>query len=143
MLLITVIYYNVLSEKRKACFIEKESSTDYTTDKETNGNSKVENFSKIFHPSDILPLYQNHGNDLPIPADNIERKQRARSQSIQRIDKAKNYCKEAMPNNYYLRLANEHVEDTNMFLYYDFYYGFLYCQTEKVILFYAHNMYGI
>ena len=140
MLLITAIYYNVLSIKRRERFKQKESSAEYKTQRGNNEIAKVQNFSKIFRPGDILPLYQNHGNDLPLPAKNIERKQRARSQSIQRIDKVKNYCKDAMPNNYYLRLANEHVEDTNKFLYYDFYYGFLYCQTQKVINFYAQNM---
>ena len=140
MLLITVIYYNVLSEKRRECFNNKESSKEYTTHKETNEISKVPNFSRIFRPDDILPLYQNYGNDLPIPANIIERKQRARSQSMQRIEKAKKYCNEAMPHNFYLRLANEHVEDTNKRLYYDFYYGFLYCQTNKVIHFYAQHM---
>ena len=140
MLLTTVIYYNGLPEKLRDFFKKKGSPTHYSTHKATNESSKVQNFSKTFRPGDILPLYQNHGFSLPISANNIERKQRAKSQSMQRVGKVKKYCKKEMPHNYYLRLANELVEDTNKFLYYDSYYGFLYCGTQKVILFYAQHM---
>jgi hypothetical protein len=59
-------------------------------------------------------------------------KQRARSHSKQRIEKIMDYCQKVLPENRCLRLANEQDEDASQ-LYFDFYSGFLYCQTEKVI----------
>lgn len=96
---------------------------------------KTENFSNLFHPDDLLPLYQNKGLGLKVPAYNLDVKQKARSQNVKRIEKIKDYCKKNMKTNYYLRMANEHIEDTNKFLYFDFYYAFLYCQTQKVRIF--------
>ena len=93
---------------------------------------KKENFSNIFHPDDLLPLYQNKGLGLKTPAYNHDIKRKARSQNAERLEKIKDYCKKNINTNKYLRLANEHIEDTNKFLYFDFYYAFLYCQTQKV-----------
>ena len=101
----------------------------------TENTVKTENFSNIFHPDDLLPLYQNKGLGLKVPAYNLDVKQKARSQNFERIGKIKDYCKKNMKTNYYLRMANEHIEDTNKFLYFDFYYAFLYCQTQKVRIF--------
>ena len=111
----------------------EEYTMSYTTNESPSEILKIENLSKNFHPDDLLPLYQNNGKGLKIPPNNLKLKKLARSQSIQTIQKVKDYCENAMPHNYYLRLANEHVENTNKFLYYDFFYRFLYCQTQKVI----------
>ena len=115
-------------------FKKKECPTSCATHEAPSDISKIKNFSKIFHPDDLLSLYQNKGQGLKILPYNQDLKKRARSQNEQRIEKVKEYCKKAMPQNHYLRLANKHVEDTNKFLYFDFYYAFLYCQTQKVIL---------
>ena len=93
---------------------------------------KKENFSNIFHPDDLLTLYQNKGVGLKVPAYNLDVKQKARSQNVERLKNIKDYCKTNMKTNYYLQMANEHIEDANKFLYFDFYYAFLYCQTQKV-----------
>ena len=93
---------------------------------------KKENFSNIFHPDDLLTLYQNKGLGLKVPAYNLDVKQKARSQNVERLKNIKDYCKKSMKTNYYLQMANEHIEDANKFLYFDFYYAFLYCQTQKV-----------
>ena len=115
-------------------FKHRDLSTSGTTNESPSSISKIENFRKIFHPDDLISLYQNQGQGLKILPYNQALKKRARSQSEQRIEKVKEYCKNEIPQNHYLRLANEHVEDTNKFLYFDFYYAFLYCQTQKVIL---------
>ena len=93
---------------------------------------KKENFSNIFHPDDLLTLYQNKGLGLKVPAYNLDVKQKARSQNVERLKNIKDYCKKSLKTNYYLQMANEHIEDANKFLYFDFYYAFLYCQTQKV-----------
>ena len=91
-----------------------------------------QNYSDIYHPDDLLPLYQNKGGGLTIPSYNLVVKKSARSENDERIMKVKEYCQKFMPSKQYLRLANEYIEETNKFLYYDFYYAFLYCQTQKV-----------
>ena len=127
--MIYYVWFNNRNEnvKKEAC------PTSCATHEAFSGISKNDNFSKIFHPDDLLSLYQNKGQGLRILSYNHALKKRARAESEERIEKVKKYCKKAMPQNYYLRLANEHVEDTNKFLYFDFYYAFLYCQTQKVI----------
>ena len=131
-----MIYYIWFDNKNQ--HIKKEACLkSYATKEAPSGISRIENFSKIFHPDDLVSLYQNKGHGLRILPYNHDLKKRARSQSNERIEKVKEYCKKAIPTNRYLRLANQHVEDTNKFLYFDFYYSFLYCQTQKVTLIYA------
>ena len=88
-----------------------------------------ENYTNIFHPDDTRPLYQG---GFKIREHNLKVKKTARKRQAQKINKIKKYCEHEMPKNNFLRLANQYVEDTNKFLYYDFYYTFLYCQTQKV-----------
>jgi len=112
--------------------IKNELPTSFGGHEAHSGIFKIENYRKIFDLDDLHPLYQNNGSGLNIPSYNVALKQRARSQNKQKIGIIKNYCEKSMRNNYYLRLANEHVEETNKFLFFDFYYAFLYCQIQKV-----------
>ena len=97
-----------------------------------------QNMTKIFENSKRV----NRDTLFSIPSYyyqeyNVALKQRARSKSKERTEKVKEYCKKAMPENDYLRLANERdeeeVKENAYFLYFDFYYSFLYCQVPKVI----------
>ena len=64
---------------------------------------------------------------------NLELKKQAKSHS--NLDKSvENYCKGTMKENDCLWRANEQDEEAYM-LYFDFYYSFMYCQTQKVILY--------
>ena len=95
-----------------------------------NITDRPENFTNILHPDDTRPLYQG---GFKIREHNLKVKKTARKRQPQKIDEMKKYCEQEMPKNNFLRLANQHVEDTNKFLYYDFFYTFLYCQTQKVL----------
>ena len=113
--------------------MEKETYIDnnlmkYSPCKKNISNS-LENYTNVFHPDDTRPLYQG---GFKIREHNLKVKKTARKRQTQKIAKIKKYCEHEMPKNNFLRLANQHVEDTNKFLYYDFYYTFLYCQTQKV-----------
>ena len=80
---------------------------------------------------------------FPIPSYSPALKQRVRTQSELRAKTVKEYCKKAMPNNYYLRAASEQYRGANgefpgrswtvNWMYFDFKYNFLYCPTPKVI----------
>ena len=94
-----------------------------------------EDLSKIYHPDDLAVLYQNKGRGLEIPKQNLDLKKVARNKSIERLYEIEEYCRNNLESDYYLSLANKNIENTNKFLYYDFYYAFLYCQTQKVSLF--------
>ena len=94
-----------------------------------------EDLSKIYHPDDLAVLYQNKGKGLEIPKLNLDLKKVARNKSLERLHKIEEYCRNNLESDYYLNLANKNIENTNKFLYYDFYYAFLYCQTQKVSLF--------
>ena len=94
-----------------------------------------EDLSKIYHPDDLAVLYQNKGKGLEIPKLNLDLKKVARNKSLERLQKIEEYCRNNLESDYYLNLANKNIENTNKFLYYDFYYAFLYCQTQKVSLF--------
>ena len=104
-----------------------------------SGDVRIENLSEIFHPDDLQPLYRYKGNGLEIPQYNRVVKRLAKDKSKPRIQKIKEYCQRNLNNNRYLSLANQHVEDTNKFLYFDFYYAFLYCQTQKVLIIYRRR----
>lgn len=110
-------------------------------DVDDSKDAKIDELHDIFHPDDIQQLYQNRGKGLTIPTYNRVQKKRARTENEERLQNIKEYCKKELPTNRYLRLANQHVEDTNKFLYFDFYYSFLYCQTQKVTLIYALQIY--
>ena len=131
-MLTTIGYFLFQSEKLDSEKISRKDSEVPCKPSESRSVSKKENFSNVFHPDDLLPLYQNKGLGLKVPAYNLDVKQKARSQNAERLQKIKDYCKKNIKSNYYLRMANEHIEDTNKFLYFDFYYAFLYCQTQKV-----------
>ena len=114
--------------------MEKETYIDnnvmkYSPYKENITNS-LENYTNVFHPDDTRPLYQG---GFKIREHNLKVKKTARKRQAQKITTIKRYCEQEMPKNNFLRLANQHVEDTNKFLYYDFFYTFLYCQTQKVL----------
>ena len=128
------MYYG-LFKRRRDCFKNIAYPRSCATNEEPFEISKIGNLSKILHPDDFLPLYQNKGERLKIPSYNRHLKELARSQNQQKIQNVKKYCENEIPQNKYLRLANEHVEDRNKFLYFDFNYNFLYCQTQKVIYF--------
>ena len=97
----------------------------------TSANMKIEHDKKIT-PIDALSLpSQNKEEEILVPSYNHALKQRARSQSKKSLTKVKDYCEKEMKNNYYLRFANLEDADAS-FLYFDFYYTFLYCQTQKV-----------
>ena len=98
----------------------------------TLSNKAFENLSTIYHPDDLAVLYQNHGKGLVIPQLNLDLKKVARNKSLERLTKIEEYCRNHVDEDHYLNLANKNVEYTNKFLYYDFYYAFLYCQTQKV-----------
>ena len=113
--------------------MEKETYIDTSIMQFSSCNENIanspENYTKIFHPDDTRPLYQG---GFKIREHNLRVKKTARKRQAQKITTIKKYCEHEMPKNNFLRLANQHVEDTNKFLYYDFYYTFLYCQTQKV-----------
>ena len=92
---------------------------------------------KIYHPDDLAVLYQNKGKGLEIPKLNLDLKKVARNKSLERLHQIEDYCRNNLESDYYLNLANKNIENTNKFLYYDFYYAFLYCQTQKVRFFYS------
>ena len=106
------------------------TSKQACTELESMRNLTLDTFDGIFHPDDVIPLYQR---GLKIRKYNLDVKKQARNKGWERIEKIKEYCKHEMPKNRFLRLANEHIENTNKFFYFDFYYSFLYCQTQKVI----------
>ena len=140
MLILT--YYKLFEDNKKIEYVEEQSNQLPDSEIEEISNVDVENskdaeideLHDIFHPDDIQKLYQNKGKGLTIPTYNRVQKKRARTENDERLQNIKEYCKKALPTNRYLRLANQHVEDTNKFLYFDFYYSFLYCQTQKVTI---------
>ena len=77
-----------------------------------------------------------------IPSYDLGLKQRIISKCEHRARTVKEYCKNAMPKNYYLRLFNEEYTGVNNeslghfsrenWMYFDFKYNFLYCPTPKV-----------
>ena len=143
--MLILAYYKLFEDNKKIEYDEEQSNQLPDSDIEEVSNVDVENskdaeieeLHDIFHPDDIQQLYQNKGKGLTIPTYNRVQKKRARTENEERLQNIKEYCKKSLPTNRYLRLANQHVEDTNKFLYFDFYYSFLYCQTQKVILIYA------
>ena len=140
MLILT--YYKLFEDNKKIEYVEEQSNQLPDSEIEEISNVDVENskdaeideLHDIFHPDDIQQLYQNKGKGLTIPTYNRVQKKRARTENEERLQNIKEYCKKSLPTNRYLRLANQHVEDTNKFLYFDFYYSFLYCQTQKVTI---------
>ena len=140
MLILT--YYKLFEDNKKIEYVEEQSNQLPDSEIEEISNVDVENskdaeideLHDIFHPDDIQQLYQNKGKGLTIPTYNRVQKKRASTENEERLQNIKEYCKKALPTNRYLRLANQHVEDTNKFLYFDFYYSFLYCQTQKVTI---------
>ena len=147
MLILT--YYKLFEDNKKIEYVEEQSNQLPDSEIEEISNVDVENskdaeideLHDIFHPDDIQQLYQNKGKGLTIPTYNRVQKKRARTENEERLQNIKEYCKKALPTNRYLRLANQHVEDTNKFLYFDFYYSFLYCQTQKVTLIHTLQIY--
>ena len=87
---------------------------------------------------------------FPIPSYNPALMKRVRTKSELRAKTVKEYCKKAMPNNYYLRVANEQYKGANgVFtersrtvkkMYFDFKYKFLYCPTPKVTHYLMQNI---
>ena len=140
--MLILAYYKLFEDNKKIEYVEKQSNQLPDSEIEEISNVDVENskdaeideLHDIFHPDDIQKLYQNKGKGLTIPTYNRVQKKRARTENEERLQNIKEYCKKALPTNRYLRLANQHVEDTNKFLYFDFYYSFLYCQTQKVTI---------
>ena len=67
---------------------------------------------------------------------------RTKYDSEKKIKKIKEYCKNEMSKNYYLRLANEQYTSVKgdfpghngheHWMYFDFKYNFIYCPTPKV-----------
>ena len=140
MLILT--YYKLFEDNKKIEYVEEQSNQlpdseigeISNVDVENSKDAEIDELHDIFHPDDIQQLYQNKGKGLTIPTYNRVQKKRARTENEERLQNIKEYCKKALPTNRYLRLANQHVEDTNKFLYFDFYYSFLYCQTQKVTI---------
>ena len=75
-------------------------------------------------------------------------KPRVRFQSEERTKTIKEYCKTALPKNYYLRLADEQYTGpkaefpglkNESWMYFDFKYKFLYCPTPKVTHYFMQN----
>ena len=143
--MLILAYYKLFENNKKIEYDEEQPNqlADLETeeisnvDVENSKDAEIDELHDIFHPDDIQKLYQNKGKGLTIPTYNRVQKKRARTENEERLQNIKEYCKKALPTNRYLRLANQHVEDTNKFLYFDFYYSFLYCQTQKVILIFA------
>ena len=140
--MLILAYYKLFEDNKKIEYVEEQSNQLPDSEIEEISNVDVENskdaetneLHDIFHPDDIQKLYQNKGKGLTIPTYNRVQKKRARTENEERLQNIKEYCKKALPTNRYFRLANQHVEDTNKFLYFDFYYSFLYCQTQKVTI---------
>ena len=138
--MLILVYYKLFKDNKRAEYVEEQSNPLPDSEIEEMSNVDVDNskdaeideLHDIFHPDDVQKLYQNKGKGLTIPTYNRVQKKRARTENEERLQNIKEYCKKALPTNRYLRLANQHVEDTNKFLYFDFYYSFLYCQTQKV-----------
>ena len=72
-----------------------------------------------------------------------------RFQNEERTKTIKEYCKTALPKNYYLLLANEQYTVPNgqfpglkkeSWMYFDFKYKFLYCPTPKVTHYLMQNI---
>ena len=147
--MLILVYYKLFKDNKRAEYVEEQSNQLPDSEIEEISNVDVDNskdaeideLHDIFHPDDIQKLYQNKGKGLTIPTYNRVQKKRARTENEERLQNIKEYCKKALPTNRYLRLANQHVEDTNKFLYFDFYYSFLYCQTQKVSRIYALQIY--
>ena len=147
--MLILVYYKLFKDNKRAEYVEEQSNQLPDSEIEEISNVDVDNskdaeideLHDIFHPDDIQKLYQNKGKGLTIPTYNRVQKKRARTENEERLQNIKEYCKKALPTNRYLRLANQHVEDTNKFLYFDFYYSFLYCQTQKVSRIYALLIY--
>jgi hypothetical protein len=99
-----------------------------------SGVIKIEHVSTIVRSDELSPPYQKKGDEPIPPSYNLTLKQRARSQNKHRNTKVREYCKKAMPENYYVRVANKQHK-VERFLYFDFDYAFLYCLTKKVIHF--------
>ena len=140
--MLILAYYKIFENKKKIEYDEEQPNqlADLETeeisnvDVENSKDAEIDELHDIFHPDDIQKLYQNKGKGLTIPTYNRVQKKRARTENEERLQNIKEYCQKALPTNRYLRLANQHVEDTNKFLYFDFYYSFLYCQTQKVTI---------
>ena len=147
--MLILVYYKLFEDNKRVEYVEEQSNQLPDSEIEEISNVDVDNskdaeideLHDIFHPDDIQKLYQNKGKGLTIPTYNRVQKKRARTENEERLQNIKEYCKKALPTNRYLRLANQHVEDTNKFLYFDFYYSFLYCQTQKVSRIYALQIY--
>ena len=140
--MLILAYYKLFENNKKIEYDEEqpiqlpdlETEEISNVDVENSKDAEIDELHDIFHPDDIQKLYQNKGKGLTIPTYNRVQKKRARTENEERLQNIKEYCKKALPTNRYLRLANQHVEDTNKFLYFDFYYSFLYCQTQKVTI---------
>ena len=76
------------SEKLDSEKVSRKDSEVPCKPSESRSILKKENFSNVFHPDDLLPLYQNKGLGLKVPAYNLDVKQKARSQNTERLQKS-------------------------------------------------------